>query len=344
MPTKLTRQQRNELFDALLAAFPGWDELQLMARRQLDKNLAEISARSNPLTAVVLDLIVWAEAGGYLAELTDGALAQQPNNPQLKSFAATMTAATPPPAPQVTAPGTPVVPDAAAKEQYERLIWRAVQFAGTAEFREAMIRRERAVCRVEFPEGDGQGTGFLLGRDLVITNYHVLEDFIEGREPPQAVRCRFDYQENAAGTKVSDGRVVSLAGADWLVRRSPADELDFALVRLAEPAGDDAMTGGPTRGWLAPIAHTFSIGESVFVIQHPKAAPLKIAAGGVAQVQDRRVQYLANTLEGSSGSPCFTSDWTLAALHRGSNGIANIGIPFAAILAEFQKAPAVTLG
>ena len=113
MPTKLTKAQRNELFDSLLAAFPSWDTLRLMARRQLDKNLAEVSAQSNPLSTVVLDLIIWAEAGGYLAELVDGALAQQPENAALKSFAATMAAASPPPAPAPLSAAAP--PDAARR-------------------------------------------------------------------------------------------------------------------------------------------------------------------------------------------------------------------------------------
>jgi hypothetical protein len=308
----------------------------------LGENLHAISTPASNINNVVLDLITWAEAGGYLGELTNGALAQKPDNAPLKAFAATMTAAAPPE--PAAAPATQPVPDAATKEQYQRLIWKAVIFAGTAEFRDDMIKRERAVCRVEFPENSGNGTGFLLGPDLLMTNYHVLEPIIKAQQPSQ-VRCRFDYQENAEGTKVSNGRLVKLADANWLVRSSVDTDFDYALVRLAEEVGKDAMpTGGATRGWLSPVSHAFSVGESVFVLQHPKAAPMKITAGGVALVEDRRVHYLANTLDGSSGSPCFTSDWKLAALHRGSNGIANIGVPFAGILADLQKAPAVALG
>ena len=343
MFTKLTKQQRVQLFNALTTAFPSWNALELMVRLQLGENLHAISSPLSNIDNVVLDLITWAEAGGYLGELTDGALAQKPNNPQLKAFAATMTAAAPAVPPAVT-PTAPPVPDDATKEQYQRMIWKAVAFASTAEFREEMIKREGSVCRVEFPENSGRGTGFLLGPDLVMTNYHVLEPFIKGQQQSQAVRCRFDYQENAEGTKVSDGRVAKLADANWLVRSSVDSDFDYALVRLAEKVGEDTMsTGGPTRGWLSPVPHAFSVGESVFIIQHPKAAPLKIASGGVALVQDRRVHYLANTLDGSSGSPCFTSDWKLAALHRGSNGIANIGVPFAGILTDLQNAPAVSL-
>jgi V8-like Glu-specific endopeptidase len=337
--TELTRDQRVQLFNALLAAFPGWNELKEMVDLQLGRNLEEISASSHNIRTVALALIVWAQAGGYLGELTSGALAAKPDNPQLKAFAAMMASASGAAARVEPPTSTP----AANKEVYERLIWKAVAFAGTAEFRTAMAEREGRVCRVEYPEGFGQGTGFLVGPDLLFTNYHVLEDFIEKRQPPVAVACRFDYQANADGTKVNDGRVVKLAASDWLVRSSPIKELDFALVRLAERAGDDQMPGGGTRGRLTATPHAFEVGEAVFVLQHPKAAPLKIAAGGVAKVEERRIHYLANTLNGSSGSPCFTSDWQLAALHRGGDDIANIAIPFSAILADLQNEPAFRL-
>jgi len=330
----LTREQRNQLFNALLEAFPAWAELQGMVMLQLDRNLETISASSNTLRKVVLDLIIWAQAGGYLGELTGGALAVKPDNLALKEFAKAMqaaTAAVPPPAPAPAA--------APNKEVYERLIWKAVAFAGTAEFRAAMVEREARVCRVEFPEGDGQGTGFLVGADLVCTNYRVLEGFIEKRQPIQAVRCRFDYQTDAGGTTTNEGRVAKLVDTDCLVRSSAIKDLDFSLVRLAERAGDDVVGGGK-RGWLKPVPHQFEVGEAVFVLQHPKAAPLKIASGGVAEVKETRVHYLANTLNGSSGSPCFTSDWQLAALHRGGDTIANIAVPFAAILADLAKDPA----
>lgn len=338
--TQLTRTQRLQLFDALLTAFPGWDELKEMVDLQLERNLQTISPQAG-LRAVVLNLIVWAQANGYLGELVAGALAHNPDNPQLKAFASTMQSA----AAAAPLPPAPTVPEGQAdKEYYERLVWKAVEFAGTAEFRAAMILREAAVCRVEFPEGIGQGTGFLVSPDLLLTNYHVLEDFIEKRQPPEAVAFRFDYQANADGTNVNDGRMVKLAsGAEWLVRCSKIAELDYALVRVAEKAGDHALATAGTRGWLSPVSHTFGVGESVFVLQHPKAAPLKIASGGVAQVQDRRIHYLANTLNGSSGSPCFTSDWKLAALHRGGDTIANIAIPFSAILPDLDRAPAIKL-
>ena len=88
--TQLTKAQRKQLFDALLVAFPGWNALREMVDLQLDQNLETISAAANNIQTVVLDLIRWAQARGYLGELVSGALAHNPDNPQLKAFAAAM--------------------------------------------------------------------------------------------------------------------------------------------------------------------------------------------------------------------------------------------------------------
>jgi hypothetical protein len=123
------------------------------------------------------------------------------------------------------------------------------------------------------------------------------------------------------------------------VRHSPTDALDYAIVRLAVPIGSEpAGAAGERRGWLAPQARALSAGESIFVLQHPRAAPLKVASGGLVKAEDRRIWYLANTLNGSSGSPCFSANWELVGLHRAGDDLANVGVPFGAILADVPAA------
>jgi len=67
---------------------------------------------------------------------------------------------------------------------------------------------------------------------------------------------------------------------------------------------------------------------------------LALESNAVVSVTPTRVQYRTNTLGGSSGSPCFTQKWELAALHHRGDpkypdlaGPTNQGIPFGAILA-----------
>ena len=42
-----------------------------------------------------------------------------------------------------------------------------------------MEMRERQICRIVIQERD-YGTGFLLGPNVIMTNYHILEDVIDG--------------------------------------------------------------------------------------------------------------------------------------------------------------------
>lgn len=356
---RLTASQRKQLHQALVQAFASYDELDQATQLYLNERLANIALPS-AMPTVVLKLITWGEARGILGRVIEAAREERPDNPDLAAVAQAITATTLS-SPDVTStleplvrrvefstaaelrarPAAPLTPErAAAREALQRRVLETVMLFGAAEWRARMAAREAAVCRVEFPVQQGQGTGFLVAPDLVITNHHVLEDFIERGWDDRQICCRFDFQTAADGVKPNAGRSVALAG-QWLVRTSPTAALDYAIVRLAEPVGSLPMDGQPagtTRGWLTPKARALSKGESIFVLQHPKAAPLKVASGGLVEAEERRIWYLANTLNGSSGSPCFSANWELVALHRAGDDVANVGVPFAAILADVPDA------
>jgi V8-like Glu-specific endopeptidase len=357
----LTNPERVQLHQALVHAFPSWDDLDLATTLYLGEPLATITAPA-AMPIVVMKLIQWGQARGLLGRVIEAAREARPDNPELAAFAGAMVSATPAPlsVPAVAATVAPLVqqveftdiqelrarapqPGGAtpaatvAREVLERKQLESLRFFGTAEWRQRMAAREAAVCRIEFPVQEGQGTGFLIGPDLVMTNHHVLVSFIDDGWDATQICCRFDYQASADGTKKNAGRSVALAD-DWLVRSSPTAELDYAIVRLAEPIGSQPAEGG-RRGWLTPVpAHPLTEGESIFIVQHPKAAPLKVASGGLVKVEQRRVYYLANTLNGSSGSPCFTADWDLVALHRAGDEVSNVGVPIKAILDDVPDA------
>jgi V8-like Glu-specific endopeptidase len=67
---------------------------------------------------------------------------------------------------------------------------------------------------------------------------------------------------------------------------------------------------------MKPMA--VKVGDHVNIIQHPGGAQKQISfvANVVAFVGGGRVQYLTDTLPGSSGSPVFDTDWNLIALHH----------------------------
>lgn len=203
------------------------------------------------------------------------------------------------------------------------------------------IRRQ--VCRIEVPTG--VGTGFLVGADLVLTNYHVIES--ARTERPSSLVLRFDLTATA-----SAGSVRELA-SDWLVDESPYSptdleprpvpaatetQLDYAILRTRTPVGDDEVDGA-ARGWqtLRSDAASGKIGAPLLIVQHPEGEHLRLAVdtNAVVSVGPTRIRYRTNTKPGSSGSPCFDMAWNLLALHHSGHvsfrPAWNEGIPISAI-------------
>ncbi|HEY0152908.1 MAG TPA: trypsin-like peptidase domain-containing protein [Longimicrobium sp.] len=259
--------------------------------------------------------------------------------------------------------GPPAAP--ATSEGLERTVKAHLPFLDVGLWRQQMFRLEGRVCRVEVG-GSPAGTGFLVAPDLVLTNYHVLMGVITDPSLAAGVRMRFDYRVLGNGLQ-SDGTLAALA-ADWLVDHSPftdaerrgqpdsvpptPDELDYALVRLDRPLGAepaDAARQGEPRGWVnvPAAAPAVAPGMPLFILQHPLAQPLKLAIDtqGVQEVNPggTRIRYATNTESGSSGSPCFDTNWGLVALHHYGDpafkhpATYNQGIPIAAIRDRLRR-------
>jgi V8-like Glu-specific endopeptidase len=273
----------------------------------------------------VRDLIVWTEAQGRTDEMLAAALNDVPKNAALRALAAGLDM------------------DGGAG-QFESTIKNWIPSIDVEEWRDGMIRSEQAVCRVEVDltgEPEGAGTGFLISKNLVITNYHVMEAFILEQLDPARAFFHFDYKMRSG--KPLKG-VTYKPAENWRRHYSPADKLDFALVELADEAAEGTLgdqQNAPERGFLKPAAKGLKDGDPLMIIQHPKAVPQKFALGAV-RVQTppaakEYVTYDVNTADGSSGSPCFSADWSLVALHHWGGQYHNRGIHFGAILEELDR-------
>lgn len=208
-------------------------------------------------------------------------------------------------------------------------------------------RAQARVCRVEIG-GAAAGTGFLVGPRAVLTNWHVVE-----KADAAKITCRFDYVTLPAGGR-SEGRMSAVAAIADHSPYSPAearnrpdeapptaDELDYALLELAEPAGDDPLETG-TRGFvrLPEVDQPAPVGAPLLIVQHPDGAPMKLAIDTEAILgpagDGRRLRYATNTEGGSSGSPCFSMDWQILALHHygdpaWQHPLFNQGVPIALV-------------
>lgn len=71
-------------------------------------------------------------------------------------------------------------------------------------------------------------------------------------------------------------------------------------------------------GALALSKKTVAVGDHVNIIQHPGGGPKQISlfSNVVVFAGNGRVQYLTDTLPGSSGSPVFDAAWDVVALHH----------------------------
>ncbi len=351
---KLTGPEQRRLSDALLAAFPTWPHLQRMLKHQLDWDLAHISSQFNGMEDVVFDLLRHCQAHDSTDQLILGALAARPGNAQLAAFMAGIgaTTRTPP------------------QQALERTLNEDNTVFDVETFRRRLAEIERRVCRVDINSAP-MGTAFLVGPDVAITNYHVVANIIHGRTAhgPSAVSLLFDYRLMADGAVLNPGTRYSLA-PDWLVDHSTyskfdlmpepkpglpqANELDFALLRVAGAPGNDPVSlgggqgaGTPVRGWIPVPANTgwdFSANKTLFIVQHPRGDAMKLTVNTFRGFNGNktRVTYYNDTDAGSSGSPCFNGNWELVALHHSGDPDFrepeyNQGIPLQAILALLQQ-------
>jgi hypothetical protein len=345
----LSGSELREMRRALMSAFPSPEDLKQLLL-DIDKRWAVIVPANANLGTAVFEILEDSEAEGWTDELIIAACAARPGNPYLAAVAEPIGLA-------------PKLPGG-----LEQLITKHGGLHDVARLREGLWLTEARVCHVESPTRDGAtvtGTAFLVGRDLALTSFHVVQHLDAGRGDPAAMRLRFDFKRLEDGTTLNPGVVHGLA-TDWLVSSSPpsafdegaaagvpsTDELDYALLRLDSPVGDARVSptgvgrGEPRRGWVAlrPDVPEPEPGTIVAIVQHPDGRPMKLAADVAIGVNENatRLRYQTDTLPGSSGAPCFDLEWRLLAVHQSGDprfaithqAEHNQGIPIRAICAQ----------
>jgi hypothetical protein len=209
---------------------------------------------------------------------------------------------------------------------------------------------ERALCAIGLgnPENRMVGSGFLVGADLVMTNHHVVKNFLmtnaEGTIVENAsghqIFCFFDYLRAPAPDVPPERDVttsymmVKAKEVGWLVHARgplPLDgtndsspvvktEFDYVVIRLEREIGKAPAlrSGGEPRGWLLlPQAIDPHAKQRLMLVQHPEGAPQAMDMGDFVSL-DRsgtRVRYEVSSAKGSSGSPAVCPDG-LFALHN----------------------------
>ncbi len=171
-----------------------------------------------------------------------------------------------------------------------------------------LVELAHSVCRmvVDFSGASKHGTGFRIGPDLLLTNWHVVHNTNTGARAT-AVTAEFGYEDDGKGGALAAtvvpcnvNTIVADKGDDWAVVTAgqPLNEA-WRVVKLSEA--------------VAPID-----GTGAYIIQHPGGDRKRIGfvRNQVAWFDDRVVHYLTDTQFGSSGSPVFDGQGRLMALHH----------------------------
>ena len=201
----------------------------------------------------------------------------------------------------------------------------------------AILLARRRICRVNAFDKDGgkiSGTGFLIGPQAVLTNWHVVKDmpfpltqdrplsvlfdFSQFSGKPDETRSQFradaawrlDMREE--GQLVPDGAAVGwwmddAARKQWADNN--ADALDFAVIRLQGAPGLQ-------RGWydLSALSTPPKPGEC-FVFHHPHGEGRAGNHGMVYFEHGTRFFHSATTARGSSGGLVIDADGNPVGLH-----------------------------
>ena len=321
-----------------------------------DRLFVEYVAPGKPLRPTISDLLIALEDLGSTSKFLSYVYANRPGRPDVRAeIAKTFPDAVAVPeqkielsaqtagAPQANAPTNAHAPG------LQRNVRPYLAKLDIRVWQSRLTEIERRVCRVEL-EGNAVGTGFLVGPDTVLTNWHVFEA-AKNQAKVDLLGCRFDYELLPDG-KVQPGQLVMLQ-AKGCIDSSPYSvaegtdkpdnplpttaELDYALLRLASRVGDQQVEGA-VRGWIAlPKAVLPLAADSpILIVQHPEGTPMKLAMDTQAVIglngNGTRINYRTNTDPGSSGSPVFTMDWDLVALHHSGdpawvNPTYNQGVP-----------------
>jgi len=335
---QLSQQQENLLATALDESFDRQKLTIFLARSEgIEKDIENITQPAT-LDFQIHQIIQEAKMDGWVDALVMQAVISRPSQSKFAELASQLGLS---PAGNNLSTYLPIANEERDNnsDTFESIIRGGRTDFDVAQFLSKLSTLQSQICRIATTNPDGNGTGFLVAPDLVLTNYHVMKPVIENHVSSSDVRFLFDYRRTADNSRVLPGKPYSLLETNWNIDQSeyseadkapfngsPGDhELDYCLVRLNEAAGRDKAGasldfGADERGFvkIQSDQNSGNRNSDVIILQHPEGDPLKMALGrhlGFNDVQNR-MKYDADTQKGSSGSPVLNRDLEVIGLHH----------------------------
>jgi len=185
---------------------------------------------------------------------------------------------------------------------------------GAEWMRDVTARLCPAVCRIDIPSIGRKATGFLVGKDLILTNWHVMEESDGDDKEANLANMELSFTLSIQPARIF--RLLNTARGQALVQGSSVAEQDYVLLRVSEDvAGSLGIAPFTFDGSARPV-----VGQAIHLIQHPGGGALMISVDedGVTGIfkDAGKVQYISTAHAGSSGSPCIDGNKRLIAIHH----------------------------
>lgn len=287
-----------QLQDALSILLPFREDV-LPFLAQSGINISQIRFDPKPAN-LWFGILDFANRAGKIPSLVDALLAAYPDDPYLTAYKSNYIYDLGVDIKDV--PWHNVIPD----KQLEKILGKTSTLL-PIHFLSDGIRAARCVVRILLPTSQGtrMGTGFLISDNLLVTNNHVLANEQEARD----ATIQFDYEEERPGHPKTS---IPFKLHPQVVFRTSQPN-DWTIVRINGDANNEF-------GYLTLRAEQLQHGDFVNIIQHPAGGYKQIGMyrNTVTYADDNVIQYLTDTEPGSSGSPVFTSNWEVVALHNSS--------------------------
>lgn len=160
----------------------------------------------------------------------------------------------------------------------------------------------------------GYATGFMVSKNLLLTNWHVFRDASMAKES----ELHFFYEYNVLGRPVSP--VVFKFDSSIFFNN---EALDYCFVGV-QPRDITGKVSLETIGYLYLDKGLGKIGdigkEKLNIIHHPLGdyKQISIRENTFVDIDSTKIFYITDTAQGSSGSPVFNDQWQVVGLHHKS--------------------------